>query len=110
MNFILKLLINGLAVFITGYILQGVHIDSFVTALIVAVVLGVINVFLKPILFILTLPVNIMTLGLFTFILNALLIMLTTTIVPGFTVDNFWWALLFSFVLSLINGFLQALV
>ena len=110
MNFLLKLLVNGLAVFITGYILQGVHIDTFFTALIVAVVLGVINVFLKPILFILTLPVNIMTLGLFTFILNALLIMLTTTLVPGFTVDNFLWALLFSLVLSLVNGFLQALV
>ena len=106
----MKLLINAIAVFVTAKILPGVYIDSFVTALVVAVVLGVVNTFLKPVLLLLTLPVTILTLGLFTFVINALLVLLAAALVSGFQVKNLLWALLFSLVLSLVNSVLQSLV
>src|SRR3989344_6584645 len=109
MNIIANLLINGLAVFIAAYLLNGVHIDSFITAVIAAVVLGITNTIIKPIFLVLTLPINILTLGLFTFIVNALMILLVSSIVSGFEVDSFLWAFLFSIVLSLVNIFLKSL-
>lgn len=90
---------------ISAYILPGVHVKDFVVALILAVILGIINAILRPILLILTLPINILTLGLFTFVINAFLVMLAARLVKGFSVDNFLWALAFSLVLSLVNGF-----
>lgn len=107
MRLVVNLLINTIAVFIAGYILPGVNIDSLMTAFIVSVVLGVINAFIRPVLIILTLPITIITLGLFTLVINALLVLLTTNFVPGFTVDNFWWALGFSIVVSLVSAFLS---
>lgn len=110
MSIILNWIISGVAILITGYLLSaGVHIDSFVTALIIAVVLGIINAILKPILILLTLPINILTLGLFTLVINAALILLTTILINGFKVDGFWWALIFSVVLSLVNAFFNSL-
>lgn len=109
MAILLNLLVSSVAVFITAYILPGIKVNNFFTAIVVAIVLGVINAFLKPILIILTLPINVLTLGLFTFVINALLIMLTSFLVPGFYVTNFWWALLFSLVVSLITSFLNSL-
>lgn len=105
MNILINWLVSGVAVIVSSYLLQGVHVRDFFTALVVALVLGIINAILKPILIIFTLPINILTLGLFTFIINALLVLITTALVPGFTVDNFGWAILFSLVLSLINWF-----
>jgi putative membrane protein len=105
MQLIVRLLITGIAVFVASYILPGVQVDSFVTALIVAIVLGVINAFIKPILMILTLPITLVTLGLFTFVINALLVLLTDYVVPGFSVDNFFWALGFSIVVLMVCGF-----
>ncbi|MCE9628834.1 MAG: phage holin family protein [Candidatus Vogelbacteria bacterium] len=102
-------LISALAIVVTAYVLQGVSVANFWVALVLVVVLGVINVFVRPVLLILTLPINLITLGLFTFVLNALLIMFAGVIVPGFTVTNFWWALAFSLVLSLVNVFLGRL-
>lgn len=109
MKIVMNLLIYAFAVFVSAYVLTGVHVADFFTAIIVAIVLGVANTFLKPILILLTLPINIVTLGLFTFVINAILILLVTWLVPGFTVLNFWWALIFSLVLSLINSFLHSL-
>ena len=103
MRGLINFLLSGLAVMIAAYLLPGVHVGGFLIALAVAIVLALINTFIRPILIILTLPLNVLTLGLFTFILNALLIMLTSAIVPGFTVDSFWWALLFSLLLALVN-------
>lgn len=105
---LLNLLVSAVAVFLSAYILPGVNVDSFLTALIVAIVLGVINMFIRPILLLLTLPLTFLTLGLFTFVINALLILLVTNLVPGFSVDGFLWALIFSFVLSLISSFLSS--
>lgn len=104
MSVIINWLVSAIAIVITAYILPGVQIENFLTALIVAVVLGFINAFIKPILIILTLPINIITLGLFTFVINALIIILIANLVPGFKVNGFWWALLFSIVLSVINS------
>ena len=109
MRLLIYLLVNGLAVFITAYILPGITVDNFLTAVIVAVVLGVANFILKPILILLTLPITILTLGLFTFVINALLVMLVAALVPGFHVSGFGWALVFSLVLSLVGSFLHAL-
>ena len=109
MNILINILLSGIAVFIAAYILPGVEVESFTTALVSAIVLGVINSVLKPILLILTLPINILTLGLFTFVLNALLILLAANIVPGFHVDGFIWALILSLVLAVINFFLHSL-
>lgn len=96
-------------VFVSAYILPGVKVDSFVTALVVAVVLGIVNAILKPILVLLTLPINLLTLGLFSLVINAVLILLVTAMVPGFTVAGFWTALVFSVVLSLVGWFLHLL-
>lgn len=109
MDIIVNILINGLAVFITGYVLSGVHIRDFLTAVIVAVILGIVNTIIRPIFILLTLPINILTLGLFTFFINALLVMLVASFVPGFQVDNFGWALIFSILLSIINLFFKQL-
>lgn len=109
MKLLINLLIGGLAVFVTAYILPGVKVDSFVTAIIVSVILGIVNAILKPILVILTLPINILSLGLFTFVINAILILLVSSLVPGFFVANFLWALIFSLVLSIVSGFLNTL-
>ena len=107
MEIIIKILINGLAVFLTAYLLRGVSIKNFGHALLVAVVLAIVNAILKPILVILTIPITILTLGLFILVINALLIMLVDAILSGFKVKNFWWALLFSIILSIINGILS---
>lgn len=110
MAILLQWFLGALAVMITAYLLPGVRVENFFVALVVAVVLGIINTVLRPILLILTLPVTILTLGLFALVINALLILLVSLIVPGFSVASFWWALLFSIVLTVVNFFLRALV
>ena len=96
----------GVAVMISAYVIPTVYVDGFLVAVVVAVILSVVNFIIKPIVTLLTLPINILTLGLFTFIINALMILLVSSIVPGFTVIGLWSAVLFSIVLSVINGFL----
>ncbi len=107
MKFLLNWLVATLAILITAYLLPGITINGLSAALVAALVLGLINAFLKPILIIITLPINILTLGLFTLVINALLVMLASVIVPGFEVANFWWALLFSLVLSIVSFILN---
>lgn len=109
MNILIAWLVSALAILAAAYILPGVEVADFTTALVVALVLGIINAVLKPILVLLTLPINLITLGLFTFVINALLILLTTKIVPGFMVDGFLSALIFGILLGLINSFLNHL-
>lgn len=107
MGILINWILSALVIISAAYVLPGVKIEGFFTALVVALILGVINAVLKPILVILTLPINILTLGLFTLVINALLIMLTSSLVPGFRVESFWWALIFGVLLSVINGFLN---
>ena len=109
MAILISWLISAVAIIICAYLLLGVHVSSFVAALIAAAVLGVINAFIKPVLIILTLPINILTLGIFVFFINALCILLASSIVPGFHVDGFLWALLFGIILSVVNSILHSL-
>ncbi len=109
MEILISALINGLAVWIAAYVLPGVNVDGFFTAIVVAIILAIVNAVLRPILILLTIPVTVLSLGLFIFVINALLILLVARIVPGFTVDSFWWALAFSLVLSIVNSFLHSL-
>jgi len=107
---IIKWLVLTASILIAAYIIPGVVIAGFWSALWVALLLGVINISLKPILIILTLPVNILTLGLFTFVINGLMILLATSVIKGFSVSSFWTAILFSIVLSIINYLLGSIV
>jgi putative membrane protein len=110
MSLLVHWLIYAIAIVITAYLLPGVRLSGFSAALVAALVLGLVNTFIKPVLLLLTLPLNILTLGLLTFVINALLIMLTSSLVPGFVVTGFWWALLFSLVLSIINYALGVII
>lgn len=107
MGILISWIVSAMVVFSIAYIMPGVHVADFTTSLVVALVLGIINAFLKPILLLLTLPINLLTLGLFTFILNALLILLVTRIVPGFSVDGFLTALIFGIILTIANTFVN---
>ncbi len=109
MRWLIHWVINTIAVVVAAYVLPGVTIANFWTAFVVAVVLGIANMILKPILILLTLPVTLLTLGLFVFVINAILVLLVSSLVPGFTVASFWWALAFSLVLSLVNSVLHQL-
>ncbi len=97
------------AILVAAYLLPGVTITPL-AAIILAIVLGIINVFVKPVIGLLTLPINIVTLGIFSLVVNALFVMLADWIVDGFTVAGFWWALAFSVVVSLVNGFFHLLI
>jgi putative membrane protein len=110
MSFLIHWLIRAVAIVITAYLLPGVRLSGFLAALVAAIVLGLVNTFIRPLLLLLTLPLNILTLGLLTFVINALVILLTSALVPGFNVAGFWWALLFSLVLSIINYALSFIV
>jgi putative membrane protein len=109
MPVLISILISSIAIFVAANILPGVKIDSFMTALIVAVVLGFLNAFMRPLLLILTLPLNILTLGLFTFVIMGGIVLLVSAIVPGFHVSGFFPAVLFALVLAVINAFLRSL-
>ncbi|MCX6796945.1 MAG: phage holin family protein [Candidatus Doudnabacteria bacterium] len=104
MQILIQWLLSALAIMVAAYLLPGVKIDGFFPAMVAAVVIGLINAFIKPILIILTLPINILTLGLFTLIINAFLVMLASALVPGFHVTGFGWAILFSIVLFFDNS------
>lgn len=104
MNILIRLLISALAVFICATVLPGAHVDGFMIAIVVAAVLALLNLLVKPILVILTIPITIITLGLFLLVINTILILLVDALVPGFTIDGFWWAFVFSILLSIINS------
>ncbi|TGV00861.1 phage holin family protein [Flavivirga rizhaonensis] len=110
MKLITKLLLNAIAVFVIAHFLNGVHVDGYITAIIVAVVLSVLNLFVKPVLVILTLPITIVTLGLFLLIINALIILLADKLIDGFSVNSIWIAVLFSILLSVLQSILHSLL
>lgn len=102
MELIINWVVSALAILVTAYFLPGVAVSGFLTALAVAVVLGILNLFIKPILIVLTLPINILTLGLFTLVINAFLIWLIPFIVPGFRLSGFLSAFLFALILAIV--------
>lgn len=101
MKLLFRILITALLVMGIAYLMKGVIVDEFTTALTVAIVLGLLNFFVKPLLVLLTLPVTIFTLGLFLLVINAIMILLCDYFIAGFRISSFWTALLFSIVLSL---------
>ena len=111
MNFIIKLFLNAIAVVIVAYILPGVHLaGDFWQAVLLAAVLSLLNVSVKPLLILFTIPATIFSLGLFLLVINALIIEIAAWILkPAFAVDSFWWALLFSILLSIVSGIFERL-
>lgn len=103
LNTLVNLILSAIALLVVTYFVPGFHVASFTTALVVALILGIINAFIKPVLLILTLPITIVTLGLFTFVLNAIILLLVSRFVPGFTINGFVPALIGAVVLWLIS-------
>jgi putative membrane protein len=108
-QFIIKLIISSIAVLTSAYILPGVYVENFTTALVVAVVLAFLNAFLKPLLVIFTIPLTVFTLGFFLLVINAVIIIVTDKLIEGFEVRSFWWALLFSLILSFTTSVFEAI-
>jgi len=104
MKFIIRLLITAAIAYGLSAILSGVHIIDFKTAIVFALVLAVLNMIVKPLLILLTLPITILTLGLFLFVVNALIIIIADKLMDGIKIDGFLWALLFSFILSAFSS------
>ena len=109
MNLLVRLLLYAIAVIIASYLIPGIYVESFMVAILIAVILSVLNVTVKPLLIIFTIPLTVLTLGLFLLVINAVIILIAGELIPGFVVDGFWWALLFSLVLSLSNSLLTEL-
>ncbi len=106
MNFIMRIIFTSIVDFGISYVLSGVRIDSFWAAIVLAFVLAILNAIVKPILIFFTFPLTLVTLGLFLFVINAIIILLADNLVEGFEVDGFWWALLFSLLLSIVTAML----
>ena len=104
MNFLIRILVVAAVSFGLAHVLNGIHVSDFWTALVFAIVLALLNMFIKPLLILFTLAVTFITLGLFLFVINALIILLASKFVDGFSIDHFWWALLFSIILSIITS------
>ena len=110
MNFILRMLLSAAAVLLIANFLTGVHVEDYTVAIIVALVLGFLFAFLKPFLVFLTLPITIVNLGFFLLVINTIIILLANKLVTGFSVDGFWWAMIFSILLSIVESFLHSLI
>jgi len=109
MPILIRLIVLAIAVFIASYIIPGVVIDTFTSLIVVSIVLAVVNTFIKPILVILTFPLTIVTLGIFLLVINGLLVLLVSSVVPGFHVATLFTAILFSIVVSLVSSLLSKL-
>jgi putative membrane protein len=110
MQFIQKIFITASSVMLASYLLPGIHVSTFWVALLVALVLSLLNVFLKPLLVLITLPFTVFTFGLFLLVINAVIIMIASAWVKEFKVDGFWWALIFSIIVSIITSLLEKLI
>lgn len=103
-RWLFRWLVNVLALLAAAALLKGVRVDTVVAGIFAAALLGVINVSIRPVLIVATLPINVLTLGLFTFVINALMLLLVAWLVPGFDIDGFWWSVAAALVLSVVNG------
>jgi putative membrane protein len=110
MSLILVWILNAVALLVVAYLLPGIAVASFGSALIAALVLGLLNMLVKPVLVLLTLPITIVTLGLFLLVLNALLFWFAGSVLKGFQVNGFWWAVAGAILYSLISGLLSRLI
>lgn len=103
-KWVFRWLVNALALLAAAALLNGVRVETALAGLVAAALLGIVNVSIRPVLILATLPISLLTLGLFTFIINALMLMLVAWLVPGFDIDGFWWSVAAALVLSLVNG------
>lgn len=103
------LLINTLSIFAVSYILTGIHVDSIMTALVLAIIMAVLNITVRPLLVIITIPLTLLTFGLFLLVVNVLVLYVAEMLIGGFSIDGFWWALLFSVLVTFVNGVLFGL-
>ncbi len=110
MNIIIRILLNSAAIYATAYLLEAVMLPDFITALLVALVLGIINVTIKPVAKLLTLPINILTLGLFGLLINGLALYLAAYLVEGFSIATLWWAILASILITFLNSLFESLI
>lgn len=110
MQLLISLTVNTLALLATAYLVPGIKLEGVQPAILAAIILGVLNTFIKPILKIITLPLTILTLGLFSFVLNALILLLASSIIPGFTINGLFPAILGAIVLSVISTILSAVL
>ena len=110
MTLLLVWILNAVALLVVAYILPGITVASFGSALIAALVLGLLNTLVKPLLIVLSLPITIVTLGLFLLVLNALVFWFAGSILKGFQVEGFWWAVIGAIVYSLVSGLLSGLL
>ncbi len=107
---LMRWLILTVAIIVTSYLLDGIRIEGFFSAVFSAALLGILNAFFRPILLVLTLPINIISLGLFTFVINAILLLMASGVIPGFTVSGFWTALFGSLLISLVSFILNTFI
>ena len=107
---LVRWLLLTISIIVTSYLVDGIHVTSFFSAFFAAAVLGILNALFRPILIIITLPINILTLGLFTFVINALLLKMASGVVPGFYVEGFWSAVFGSLIISLVSWMLNSFV
>lgn len=110
MSLLIRWLLNAVALGVTAYLLEGIHVTGFGAALMASLVLGVVNAVIRPLFLLFTLPLNVLTLGLFTFVVNGIMLMLAAAVVSGFDVKNIWAAIVGSIILSLVSALLTALV
>lgn len=110
MKLILRILLTALAVLLLANFLPGIHVEDYTSAIFVAMVLGLLRITVKPLLILFTLPVTVVTLGLFLLAINAFIIMMAGSFLDGFAVDGFWWALLFSILLSFLQSIFFSLL
>ena len=110
MRFVIRLVVNAVAVFLAANLVPGIHVSGPGAALLAGLILGFVNALIKPVLFVLTLPFTILTLGLFIFVVNAICLALVAWLVPGFTVSGFGAALLGAIVISAVSWLLHAIV
>ena len=107
MRFLIRIIVIAAVSFGLAQVLPGIHVNTFWIALIFAVVLAILNTFVKPLIILFTLPVTIITLGLFLFVINAAVVLLASRVVNEFRIDGFWWGLLFSILLSIFTSVLD---
>jgi putative membrane protein len=107
---LLRWLILTAAILLAAYLLNGIEVRDFLSAFLAAAVLGILNAFFRPLLLLLTLPLNILSLGLFTFVINALLLKMASGVIPGFEVHGFWTALFGALIITLVSGLLNNLI
>ena len=110
MGILIRWIILTIAIIAASYILEGIHVSGFFSAFLAAAALGILNALFRPILLILTLPINILTLGLFTFLINALMLKIASGIIPGFEVHGFWTAVIGSLIISVVSWVLNSFV